>query len=503
MHSKRLRFLALLLAAALILLSGCDKDSEKTPAQKVSLPEPAAETDRMLLGEHQTESWHDVTLYYAAGDGVSLAPDFRMLRLGESETLAECVLRELLTTPGGSDQISVAPGDTKLRGLELSGGIATVHLSLEARSVQSEQELYMMYAAISATLLQIDGITSVNVLIDGQSESIFLLPTGLIRDPYGTSAGTIAQLQTESARFLSGDRSERGTITRDVVLYFPTVSRQHLVPELRTISFSDENYAYALIEALKAGPENSESCIAPMPKNLEILSAMPSVSVSETGMRILDLQFNSMLSSYLPLAGLTHSQFAASVTLTMCSFIPELDGVRITIDGEPLSEIQFSGAAASLKDGLHTRAAYSDHIGAPAEIYLAGETGGLYRQDCVLTQASASSPRQMLEYLFSYASAEDQRASALPAGISSLDVLGVLVEDGVAYVNLSGNFYRQCQMMDETQERNAVYAIVNTLCSLDTINGVHFLIEGSAADLMVGSIYLRSMLMFNPGLVEN
>ena len=57
--------------------------------------------------------------------------------------------------------------------------------------------------------------------------------------------------------------------------------------------------------------------------------------------------------------------------------------------------------------------------------------------------------------------------------------------------------------MDAEQERNAIYAIVNTLCSLDFINGVQFLIEGSAADLMVGSIYLRSMLMYNPGLVEN
>jgi len=503
MHSKRRRILALLLSAALLALSGCEKGSEKIPAAaKVSLPEPEAQVDNMILGEQQSGSWHDVTLYYIGADGTSLSPDFRMLRCETGETLAECALRELLNAPNSTDQFAVAPGDTRILSIEQSGGTATVHLSIDARGVQGEQELYMMYAAISATLLQFDSISGVNVLIDGQSESVFLLPTGIMRDPYGITAGTIAQLQAESERFLSGDRTARGTITRDAVLYFPARSG-YLIPETRTLTFTDENYAYTLIEALKAGPTNNANCTAPMPQGLEILAAMPGISISGNGMRILDLQFNSMLSSYLPLADLTPSQFAASVALTMCSFIPELDGVRITIDGEPLSEIQFSGTAISLDDGLHTRLAYSDRIGASASIYLAGEGSGLFMQEHIVPQETARSPRLVLEELFSIPVSETHPASALPDGISPLDILGVLVENGVAHVNLSGNFYRQCQLMDAEQERNAIYAIVNTLCRLDFINGVQFLIEGSAADLMVGSIYLRSMLMYNPGLVEN
>ncbi len=503
MHSNRRRILALLISAALLALSGCEKGSEKTSAAaNISLPEPEAQTDRMILGEQQAGGWHDVTLYYIGADGTSLSPDFRMLRCETDETLAECALRELLNAPNSTDQFSVAPGDTRLLSIEQSGGIATVHLSIDARGVQSGQELYMMYAAISATLLQFDSIHGVNILIGGQSESVFLLPTGIMRDHYDISAGTIAQLQAESERFLGSDRAARGTITRDAVLYFPTKSRD-LIPEARTLTFTDENYAYTLIEALKAGPENSQNCTAPMPQGLEILSAMPGISVSGNGMRILDLQFNSMLSSYLPLADLTPSQFAASVALTMCSFIPELDGVRITIDGEPLSEIQFSGTAIPLDGGLHTRMAYSDQIGASAPLYLAGEGGGLFIQERIVSQEIARSPRLLLEELFSIPVSETHPASALPGGISSLDILGVLVENGVAHVNLSGNFYRQCQLMDDEQERNAVYAIVNTLCSLDSINGVQFLIEGSTADLMVGNIYLRSMLIYNPGLVEN
>ena len=46
-----------------------------------------------------------------------------------------------------------------------------------------------------------------------------------------------------------------------------------------------------------------------------------------------------------------------------------------------------------------------------------------------------------------------------------------------------------------------VYAMVNTLCALSSVNAVRFYVEGVAADTLAGSIYLRSPLMPNPGIV--
>ena len=71
----------------------------------------------------------------------------------------------------------------------------------------------------------------------------------------------------------------------------------------------------------------------------------------------------------------------------------------------------------------------------------------------------------------------------------------------MARVNLSANFYRSCQNLSPRAERDLVYAMVNTLCALDGIRAVRIYIEGAAADTLAGSVYLRSVLLPNPGLV--
>jgi len=82
-----------------------------------------------------------------------------------------------------------------------------------------------------------------------------------------------------------------------------------------------------------------------------------------------------------------------------------------------------------------------------------------------------------------------------------VDILGVQTSGGVARVNLSGTFYRCCQVLNAREERSLIYAMVNTLCQLDGIRGVRFYVEGRAAETMAGGIYLKSVLLPNPGIV--
>ena len=125
-----------------------------------------------------------------------------------------------------------------------------------------------------------------------------------------------------------------------------------------------------------------------------------------------------------------------------------------------------------------------DCIGCGAVMYMQGEQGGLAAQTRIVSQAAAVSPRMLLEELFFGPIAAETHASALPAGVSALDVLGVSVADGIAGVNLSGNAYRRFQSLDEAGERNAAYAIVNTLCQLDEIRAVKIYIEGASTERM-------------------
>ena len=83
------------------------------------------------------------------------------------------------------------------------------------------------------------------------------------------------------------------------------------------------------------------------------------------------------------------------------------------------------------------------------------------------------------------------------------DVLGVEVGDSVAVVNLSGGFYSRCQMLDSAAERRLIYAMVNALTELEGIGAVRFIVEGVSIDTLVQSIYLRTPLLPDPGIVRD
>ena len=106
----------------------------------------------------------------------------------------------------------------------------------------------------------------------------------------------------------------------------------------------------------------------------------------------------------------------------------------------------------------------------------------------------------MLYALFDSATSSGEDGGAFPSDVCYEDILGISVERGVASVNLSANFYRQSQALDATAERGVIYAIVNTLCKLENIDGVRFYIEGISAETLSGSIYLKGVLLPNPGL---
>ena len=503
MRLKKASWLALALAACLLLAS-CRRQTQNVQVPgAVALPEPEAAADDMFLGEQTGLQRHDLTLYYLASDGVALSPVPRVFYAENRLSLARAAVFALFSSPGGSGQLAVVPGETQLLSVECAGNTCTVNLSVDARNVQSDQEIYLMYAAISATLLGIDGVDAVNVLMGGQSEAVYRLPAGVFCDSSEAVVSVLAQLQAESDRFLGSDSAARGAITRKALLYYPTVSGDLLLPELREISFENDNYANALLEALRELPSGADASASPLAPGLETLAAAPNSYVSEQGQRLLDLQFTAVADVYLESAGLTRGQFCASLTLTMCSFVPELDGVRVFIDGQLIEEASLSGTPYALKDGVQTRQLYADCIGSGLDLYFAGAEGGLARVRRVVPQACTYSPLQMLEQLFFGPVAGEDYASALPAGVSALDVLGVTVDEGIARVNLSGNFYRSCQSLDALGERNAAYAIVNTLCQLDGVRGVQLWIEGSEADVLTTDIYLRGTLLYNPGIVGN
>lgn len=494
------RFLAIAMSAVLCL-SLCSCASAPYAAEsdlEIVLPEPSAEAQHMIYGEQIASKPVSVALNYVSGDGTSFSTITRSLVLSPGESIYEEAVDTLLHNASTPDRMSFIPSEVQVEKTDYACGIVSVNLSLDAHNIRSEQEYLSLFASISNTLLSMKGVSGVNILIGDRVESIADLPVGVQTEPMQGITPTYAQLSAERDYFLE---SETGTITRNAILYFPAESGDWFVPELREITFDSSDYASALIRALRAGPLASRCTITAVPESADLLVDNPTMEVTSSGERILELNFASTLRNYLAFSGIDERDLVGSVALTLCSFVPELDAVRICIDNEPITGCEMGETTLVFADGLVHRSDFTAYIGSSVSLFIANEDGTLDSVERAVSMVRAQSPLSLLYVLMDDILTQNNSAEIFPAEVYYDDILGISVEDGIASVNLSANFYRQSQALDAASERGVIYAFVNTLCGLDDISGVRFYIEGISAETLSGSIYLKGILLPNPGIV--
>lgn len=495
---KSLRLATMLIVAAVTLCGCVFNGQESESIAQIPLPEPSAAPKNMILGERISPRSTSVTLYYARTDGASFTAVTRGLRSEGGENLLEAAVNALLTPGPGGQVMYFSTADTRLLSCEYACGLATVNLSIDARNAQSEQELLSLQTAIGDTLLGLDGVDGVNILIGGESERFSQLPLGVQTGLIQSVTTAYAQLQAEKEHFFSGNVP----IQRTAALYFPSTDGAYLIPETRALDFSDDNYANALIAALREGPRDRTNAFTALPEDVNLLEA-PRLITLTTGEHAVVLDYSSTLANYLAFSGMELWQLVGSVTLTLTSFIPELDAVRMLVNGEPITVCEIDGEIVRFPNGMVRRSDFVDRIGNVATLYLTDESGALRPVERAFSRRDALSPRCLLEALLEYDDPDSGVWLSIPDEVGSADLLGIQVDNRIARVNLSADFYRACQTLDALSERNLVYAIVNTLCQLPGVQGVRFYVEGLSADTLAGTIYLRSTLLPNPGIVVN
>ncbi len=490
---KALSLLALLLALC-VGVGGCALRGQETEAAgEISLPQPSDEPENMILGESAAGGMVEAALYHPASDFSGFSTVNQSIRAEVGQSLPEAAVEALLNSG------IRAAADVRLLSCEYACGTATANLSIDARNANSPQELLALETAIGNTMLGIEGVRAANVLIADRSESCCQLPVGVQTAILPSVTAAYAQLQAERDRLAQAGAAP---IARTALLYFPTEGGEWLVPELRSLSVADGAFVPALIDALKAGPRDERCAIASIPEGAELLEENPAVATLSTGERVLTLNFTSALANYLAFSGLEVWELAGSITMTMCSFLPELDGVKVMVNDEAISMCAIGETILQFEGGLMRRRDFANRVGSVATLYLLNGGDELQGVERAVSTRSALSPKRLLTELFAYSGLEDAPYRLpIPGAVSAEDVLGVQVVGGIARVNLSASFYRSCQTLSPRAERDLVYAMVNTLCALDGIRAVRFYVEGRAADTLAGSVYLRSPLMPNPGLV--
>ncbi|MGH2751602.1 MAG: Gmad2 immunoglobulin-like domain-containing protein [Actinomycetota bacterium] len=185
LRDARLRMVALLCVAALTVLGACSGDpasvaddaSNGASADNDPTPSPVEETDDAPSPSPEEESEEEATgnltfeVWFAKGR--RLAPAF----VTEEATprVGSAALEALFAGPpsGEAKVYSAIPRDTRLNGLAIKGGTATVDLSSAYESGGGTASMGMRLGQVTFTLTQFPTVKRVAFELDGEPVEIF------------------------------------------------------------------------------------------------------------------------------------------------------------------------------------------------------------------------------------------------------------------------------------------------------------------------------------------
>jgi germination protein M len=137
-------------------------DSTPTPAPEVS-PTPVPDTD-----DDEDADWMSVRVYLVRGEAIGVASR----HIAPTQEVATGAMNELLTgTTGFEEDIglhSEIPLETRLLGINIENGVATVDLSSDFEAGGGSFSMQMRIAQVVFTLTQFETVDAVLFHIDGQ-----------------------------------------------------------------------------------------------------------------------------------------------------------------------------------------------------------------------------------------------------------------------------------------------------------------------------------------------
>ncbi len=470
--------------------------------QAVQLPVHSEAPLDPAIGDTMPTVSYYIPLHFVSADRNRLVPVSRAVIVAPGQSLITESLIALLSAESIPGAWSPFPQGTKLLSVERSGNAAVVDLSIDARHVESEQQILWMREAIASTLIGLDGIEYVHMLIAGKDEGMSSLPSGASGGSTDSLTTTWAQITAEQ-ELLSRGGDESTPVRRTAILYYAAADGRYIAPVAQELRIESDDFITPVIEALRRYEGEIVGLRSPFPKDAEVLIAEPEIVENEAGQRMVRLVFDGSLITTMEREGLRAWQLYASLTYSLTAFVPDIDGLIVLIGDGQLTRTLREGQEVTFTGGEMTRAAYPDAVCRLGATYMTSVDGGLIRLYRPFDQKSAASPRALLGELFEGPDPWEEGASrVMPDGVSIEDVLGIRISGDEAVINLSSNFYRCCQSLTPQQEKNMIYAMVNALTELPAVSAVRFQVEGETVDYLIRSVYLRGALMRNPGIIR-
>lgn len=477
-------------------------------------PLPAAQTDRKAPdGDEEIHEEVNRILFLPSSDGLHLVGrTIQLLRAATEGNEAEKLVQALLSAEG-DETTSAVGGQVKLQlfgnhPVEVSNGICTVNLSSSALQLESN-ELYTAGLAIAATLCELDEIQYVNILVADQAVGLDImgnLPMGSLNARPGEDL-TVLWEQMDARKTPLGQDPANTAFTGVATLYFPVGDGSGIMPETRTISFGGQSpqiMALTLLEALSNG-NRYLSDVPVMPDLKGLLTHDPLVSELDDGGRLVTLAFAANTEGVLKGLGIEMPCMMASVVYTLTTFVPGITAVSIRI-GENLMTSVYTEIQGSVlfPGGIQKRDQFEKFLVSRGNIYLSTGTK-LRAVKRTFARGTECQPRALLETLMVGPTESEKTegiCNALPEGLNSEDVLGVLLDGDVLSVNLTERFAEKIREAGKEREQQTVYSMVNTLCLSTGARYVYFFFEGEQRESIAGVIYWGGNFLVNPGMIE-
>lgn len=492
--------LSLLLIA--LITSGCTAflpESSSDNNAYVDMPVSEERPPEAPIGDYRENELSRATLYYMSVGSSRLMPLNKILWPQTNQSPEERLVEELLKAPGTSGTASIFPDGTRLLYVESSMGVVTVNLASAVKDIRLTAD---MIAGLSSTLTQLDNVNGVNILLEGRALPFAGMPLGTVSIKNGDAESFTSMIADDSAR-LTGAGEGETRITRTATLYLPTLFDGYLAPETRQISLSSLDGATRLIAELAAAP-STKGLMVGVPMSDGALIRPCDITVMENGERLQNVYFSTEIVNLLDKGGVTRHDFLASVTLTLTTFCPSIDGVRAFIgDDFVVTEVYDNeGRPMSFPSGIMKREHFEGKVGALVNVRFADGNGQLKSESRALSLQDSTKTRALIKMLMNNPKTEGL-SKAFPDGVSDSDILGTYIGENEARISLSGELYGLCQSLTPEAEARLVYSIVNTLKDNTNISRVRIYINNTQTETLAGTITLKSPLLPNPGMNAN
>lgn len=241
-----------------------------------------------------------------------------------------------------------------------------------------------------------------------------------------------------------------------------------------------QEMAETVLAILQEGPK-ADGATASMPQDLEIRS----VALERNTVTV------DFSEEYLQMNDLEEAVCRSSVVWTLTS-LDFVKNVRILVEGEPL--LDHNGEAYEVFNRnnvwIDTEISAETTGYAILTLYFANAEGTdlVAEERVVEVNANQTREKTVLEQLI--AGPEEKGSIAtIPVGTKIRDV--TTTDDGTCYVNLSEEFVLK-HTGGEKEELLTIYSIVDSLCRLDQIDRVQFLVEGKKLDTYKDNLQFKT-----------